>query len=255
MPGRAATFTLGSVRAWVDDGDSCLLLGSAGCVGRVVREEARATLIVPPEVIKQAVSDVYALLTISSALLIGGLGGALIHAGAVVHPTGGAWLLVGDSHSGKSTTCAGLIRAGWGFLSDDHVVLLPTGAGIELEGWLRPFHLDEGWEAGEIRGRRTTVDPDRLAPGRWRRTGSLAGFLVTEVRPNVPTRLERLARADGLASLIRQSPWLLTDRVSANSGLPFLTSVAAGPCFALRLGKDTYGAPERLSAVLDALPA
>ena len=67
-------------------------------------------------------------LTLSSALLLGRIGRALIHAAAVVDPFDRGWLLVGDSHAGKTTTCATLISAGWRFVADDQVVLRTDGS-------------------------------------------------------------------------------------------------------------------------------
>jgi hypothetical protein len=67
--------------------------------------------------------DVFAALTVAAALLLNRQGKLLLHAAAFVAPDGLAWLLIGDSHSGKSTTCASLMRYGLAFLADDQVVV------------------------------------------------------------------------------------------------------------------------------------
>ncbi len=50
----------------------------------------------------------------------------LIHAGAVTTPTGGAMLLPAGSGGGKTTLVAGLIRAGFGYLSDEAAAVDPV---------------------------------------------------------------------------------------------------------------------------------
>src|SRR5690606_33365128 len=95
-----------------------------------------------------ACADLYSMLTLSAALLLGRLERTPIHAAAVVAPNGQALLLAGDARVGKSTTTVNLITAGWDYLSDDQIVLERAGADLRVEGWPRLFYLDEGWEAG-----------------------------------------------------------------------------------------------------------
>jgi hypothetical protein len=50
----------------------------------------------------------------------------LIHSGSVVSPSGNAVLIPGRSGSGKSTLVAGLVRAGFGYLSDEAAAIDPV---------------------------------------------------------------------------------------------------------------------------------
>lgn len=244
------TLELGSVAAWVvPENDGALLRGSGGRrEGLVDLGGLRATLRVGMEESSAARSDVYSMLTVSAALLLGRLNRALLHAAAVETPAGEGWLLAGDARSGKSTTCINLIHSGWDFLSDDQVVLYRNAAidSLRIEGWARPFHIDEGWEEGTPGGRRVTLDPFDVRPGALRRTASLAGLILTEVRADQPTELEPLPPGDALVGLIRQSPWLLADRAAAAEILDMLRQVASGPAFRLYLGRDTFRDGERL---------
>lgn len=194
----------------------------------------------------------FTLLTLASALLLNRMGGALVHAAAVAPEGKGAWLLAGDSFSGKTTTSVNLIRGGWSYLSDDHVVLSahPDGGGVGVEGWPRAFHLDEGFDRGVSTGSRGTVDPGALAPGRWRRSAPVAGLLFPRVEADRPTALERIDAGDALARLIRQSPWLLSDPPAAPAVLRLMQCAANLPAYALRLGTDTFRHPARLLEVL-----
>jgi hypothetical protein len=224
-----ATLALDRVAAWVDDvrGQVVLRGGlpSSGGVLNLVR--GRGRLRVDPARGPDAAADLYSLLTVSAALLLLVQGRALVHAAAVVAPDGGAWLLVGDARSGKSTTCTTLASAGWGYLSDDQVVLSSREDGLAVEGWLRPFHLDG--------------------------TARLAGTIFPTVSADEPTRLTAFSAGNALARLVRQTPWLLAYRPTCPDVLALLTRVVAGGAFSLRLGRDTYRKPARLAARLAGL--
>jgi hypothetical protein len=169
-----------------------------------------------------------------------------------VAPDGRAWLLCGGTFSGKTTTCLSLVRRGWDYLADDHVVLgLDDDGRVQVEGWPRPFNLDEGYAEGASAGVRRRVDPARYGPGRWRPRARLAGVLFPRVEPDRPTALTPLGGMDSLTGLLRQSPWLLGDPPAAPALLALLERTSAYPAYALSLGRDCYADGARLETVLD----
>lgn len=256
-PDCAPSLQLGTVSASMSaDGDRMFLRGSAGgATGVIQLSDHRAEILAGRGAPAQLVSDLYSMLTISAAILLGRLGRALVHSAAVVAPGGGGWLLAGDAGSGKSTTCVNLISSAWDYISDDQVVLYRGVASdaIGVEGWPRPFHVDVGWEEGELRGRRRSMNPSEVGPGRWRRTATLSGTVFPEVVAEARTRLERLTGADALSRLVRQTPWLLADRFSSERILALLVAVAERPAFRLRLGRDGYSDRDRLLDCLQPL--
>lgn len=258
LPAGPPGLRIGAASAWVDDAAARVELrctgGSSGAVD-LARGEA-ALIPVPGDLAEDGVAawDLFCLCTLSSALLLGRMHRALVHAAAVVAPDGGAWLLAGDAHAGKSTTSVNLISAGWRFVSDDNVVLFRGADGsISVEGWPRRFHLDEGWETGAPLHRRGEVDPHERWPGRWLRAAPLAGLLFPRVAAHLPTELAPLPAGDALAGLMRQSPWLLADRAAAPEVLGLLRAACERPAFALRLGLDSYRDTDRLLQVLEPL--
>jgi hypothetical protein len=256
-PGGAPELRLGTAAARVE-GEEAVLWGTHGLRGTVDLASRRAALSAPapsgdPVADVDAAWEVYSGCTLSCALLLGRMRRALVHAAAAVDPAGGCWLLVGDAFSGKTTTCVNLVSAGWRYLSDDHVVLEADGSdgGVTVEGWPRPFHLDEGFAAGAPSGVRMPVDPRERWPGQWLRAAPLAGLLFPRVEADRPTALEPAHAADALAALLRQSPWLLADRGAAAGVLALLGHAASAPSHGLRLGLDTYADPARLAMRLD----
>lgn len=251
-PAEPRTLHLGGVDAWVS-GDSARLIGGAWLDGRIALDGGTAELRLAEDAEDAEAASwlLYSAGTLAAALLLGRMGRALAHAAAVAPPAGDAWLMVGDSRAGKTTTCANLVSGGWSYLSDDHVVLYRDSAGrVCAEGWPRAFHLDEGWAAGAVTRRRGDTDPHARWPGRWRRTAPLAGLLFPRVAADAPTALEPAAGPDALQGLLRQSPWLLADRGCAPQVLELLRGAALLPSHALRLGLDTYTDPARLVRVV-----
>ncbi|HEX8905638.1 MAG TPA: hypothetical protein VF771_12380 [Longimicrobiaceae bacterium] len=251
----APVLRLGSADVWVAAAAGrAVFRCTAGSAGEA--DLARGVVHLHPaafgEETREAVAwDVYNMCTLSCAMLLARMHRSLAHAAAVVAPDGGAWLLAGDTHAGKSTTSVNLIEAGWRFVSDDHVVLFRGGDGrIRVEGWPRYFHLDEGWEDGSPLHRRGEIDPHERWPGRWLRTAPLAGLLFPRVEADRPTELAPMAGTEALAGLMRQSPWLLADRACAAEVLSFLRAACEHPAYALRLGLDTYRDTARLLEVL-----
>jgi hypothetical protein len=246
---------LGAASAWVDDARA-VLRADAGCACEADLARGDATLVVPPGADAEGPAewDVFSLCTVTAALLLGRMHRALVHAAAVVAPGGGCWLLVGDTHAGKSTTTVNLIEAGWRFVSDDHVVLFRGMDGrLSVEGWPRRFHLDEGWAEGAPGRVRGEIDPHARWPGAWTRVAPLAGLIFPRVNANQWTTLTDLTPVSALGGLMRQSPWLLADRGCAAEGLDFLRSVCKLPAYGLHLGLDTYRDTRRLLSVLHVL--
>jgi hypothetical protein len=247
------TFRLFRVSAWVDgERDQARLHGGDPRAAGLVDLSTRHAVLQAPATDDVRGGDLFMMLTIASALLLGRLGRALVHAAAAVAPDGRTWLLVGDTHAGKTTTTINLLRTGWRFLSDDHVVLSarPTGE-LWVEGWPRALHVDEGWDRGEITGRRVAREPGVFGAERWQRSAPLAGLIFPRVDADRPTRAAPLDSVTALTRLIRQTPWFLSDRTAAPDLIRVLQHAAALPSMELSLGRDTYDDPVRLRACLD----
>jgi hypothetical protein len=250
-PGGEPEMELVGIGGWLQ-GDEVLIADPKGRIGgRVQLSARRATLRMAAGDDAPQIVEASAALTMAAALLLGRLGRPLVHGGAVMAPGGGAWILAGGSFSGKTSTTITLIRAGWDWLSDDHVVLGGgPGAPLWVEGWPRRFNLDHGYAAGESQGVRSRVDPEGFGPGRWRRRAPLAGILFPRVEAERPTAVEPLHPAAALAQLLRHTPWLLADAGAAGPVLALLREVCSRPAYTLRLGNDTYCNTHALQLVL-----
>lgn len=246
---------LRALRGWVAGPEGRVVLREdSGALGAEVDLAAgvAAVRIADPEAAAGALSvETFGALTISAALLLTRLGRALVHAAAVVAPDGRAWLLAAGTFGGKTTTCVNLIRAGWNWLSDDHVVLGEGADGsLRAEGWPRRFNLDHGHGEGAPRSVRSRVDPERFGPGKWVRNAPLGGIFLPRVEAELPTQISRAHPAAALGRLVEQAPWLLADRAGAPRILALLQRAASLPAYDLRLGTDVYCDVKWLQTVL-----
>jgi hypothetical protein len=250
LPDAAPLLELRRLRVWMlPSGTHALLADTAGHLSAEVDLDARrATVHIPDpqRAAAEAAVEVFAALSVASALLLTRLGRALVHAAAVVVPGGGALLFAGGTFSGKTTTCLTLARVGWEWLSDDHVVLGDDGAGgVSVAGWPRRFNLDTG-PAGRPAGVRMRGDP----PAGWRASAAAGALVFSRIEAALPTALEPVAPAAALGMLLDQSPWLLADRAGARPVLALLQCAARLPAFALRLGLDSHHDPAVLRTAL-----
>lgn len=248
------------VFCWVDDAaghaELATLSGGHGTIDLVTGE---ARLVPAPDVIPASgapAAELRAMCAITAALLLGRREGALVAASAVIAPDGAGWLLVGDASSGKSTTVASLVTSGWSYLADEEVLLHEGANGaVWLEGWPRTAALEDGGAMVQMVRGRPVAGSSRLARGRWRRTAPLTGVLLTRLTPDAPTRLERANADEVLGALVRATPWLLADHVSAGHVLALLRQASRVPAHHLRLGLDTYGDVVRLASCMRPLEA
>ena len=245
--------TLDGVSLWLHD-DRGVMQGRTPVLGAIDFQNQRADVRLPIGADDDSLrGEAYSMLTIATAMLLLHQGAALIHAGAVAAEDG-AWLLVGDTHSGKSTTCLNLIRGGCAHLADDQVVLTQKRDVISVHGWPRDFHLDEGWRSGERAGRRSTIDPSDFTL-RTMRVAPLAGSIMVRVDGESPSTVSRAAPTEALAALVRQAPWFLADRTRARRGFELLSRAASLPAYSLSAGSDVYTDADRLMRVLSGIIA
>jgi hypothetical protein len=244
---------LGTARAVRLPDGTIALFGESATSGRLDLERQRAVIEVDlaGDHSTVAAHDAYSMLTIAAALMLGLKGMALVHAGAVADRSGMAWMVVGDSHAGKTSTCTALVEAGWSFLADDQIIIANEPDGTRVWGWPRRAHLDGGWMRGEVTGVRETVNLVERWPQRVMQSAPLAGVLLPRVIAHERTEARAAHPAGILTALIRQSPWLVSDQLVAARVLPLLQAAATTRAYDLVLGRDSYARGDVLQSRLE----
>jgi hypothetical protein len=161
----------------------------------------------------------------------------LVHAGAVSSPSGDGLVLTGSSGAGKTTLVAALVRAGFGYLSDETAPFDPVSRR------LFPFPRLLALKAGsvdlfpEVGGQAVALGDQWFVPATALRPGSVgepcvARWLIS-IRYEIgqPTVLAETTRADAVMDLCRNAMNL---HHYGGRALPLLADVArAAHCYRL----------------------
>ncbi|HEV3467736.1 MAG TPA: hypothetical protein VG148_00330 [Pyrinomonadaceae bacterium] len=187
-----------------------------------------------------------------------------LHSAAVVGPSGGrAALLAGASGSGKTTLTLQLAAAGWGYLSDDVLLLSEGGGRVEARPLRRDFAATQATAAAvgltERTGRPTRADsklrftPHTFFPGGFVESCSPEALFFPSVTRDAETRVSEVSRPEALLRLLRMCPWACYDR-PASAGYLRVLSLVAGQCraYELRAGTDLLAEPGRAASLLAA---
>ena len=186
-----------------------------------------------------------------------------LHAAGVVTREGRGLLIVGASGSGKSTLTLGLIRQGWGYLSDDAVLLRFHSEEVEALAFRKNFYIDAsaaiahsdlplGEEAPDTSGgrkRRVCIEaayPQQQAAGCIPRV-----LLFSRIVPRAHSTLLPLDRLSALKRLLAGSGPQLFDRGTMSEHLGVLQRlVQQTATYELEAGLDLYRQPSQLGHFL-----
>jgi len=185
-------------------------------------------------------------------------------AGIAAYPDLGI-LLVGGSGSGKSTLTIGLIRQGWGYLSDDALLLRQQPQGVEALAFRKPFSIDADvatayadlplGEAGEHPSgkRKRRVDIQDVYAGQYRSRCHPVVLLFPSIVAAAQSTLCPLDRPQALGYLLTHSgPHLFDRRTMAQHVETLKHLVQQTTPYALSAGRDLYAQPGRLVHLLHA---
>lgn len=176
----------------------------------------------------------------------------LLHASGAVDPQGRAWLFSGDSGSGKSTLAYALARRGWTVLGDDGVVVEIAHGVVQALPWRDPLMVSENLTPAfpELENHQAlpdTADPRRRAPVQVAAAARAPVAALVFVHRAELRLMERITPVQALASLVRQSPWVILNDRHSPFHLAALQRVARLPAF--RLGHT----PAELHGIADVL--
>lgn len=170
-------------------------------------------------------------------------------AGVVVPDRETGVLIVGPSGSGKSTLASELASAGWGYLSDDELLLSLSDKKVEARGFRSFFALTPVDLTSSLK---SCFEPARVfaAP----RVHSVVPSFVffTAISGAKETQLHELTQAETMSRLIRACPWATYDTAIAGANLQLLSELARQvKGFDLRAGTDLLE-PGRASLIIRA---
>jgi hypothetical protein len=180
-----------------------------------------------------------------------------LHAGGVEHGGTGV-VLPAVSEAGKTTLVAGLVRAGFGYLSDEAVAI--DRDTLEIHPYRKPLSIDTGaWPLFPELEPHADLPTDAYKTDQWQvppaaiRPGALGGpcrvdlVVFPRYDRDAPTTLEPMRRAEALVELAKNT---FGFDVQGRAALDLLAEAVRGAeCFELVMG-DLDGAVELVSALV-----
>ena len=182
-------------------------------------------------------------------------GGLALHAGGVRRADGAVIGLPGASGAGKSTLVGALVRAGWDYLTDEALGLLPD---LDVVGYPKPVALDQA--SRRLLGLAAPDDPAPDLPiaelrpdvvASSGRVGRLDALVLPRHEAGVEAALVPVDAADRLATI---AGFALNLGAAGAAGLRALVAAAASvPCWELRFDRPEDAVEQLRALYLTAL--
>ena len=160
-------------------------------------------------------------------------------AGVVIPKSNDGVLIVGPSGSGKSTLTLQLARSGWGYLSDDELLLSIAGETVEARGFRSFFALAPAAAATAAGKSKTCFEPASVFAAPPVSQTVPRFVLFTSVNGAHETHVSELSQSETMTRLLRACPWATYDTAVAGPHLQLLSQLARQTKgFALEAGAD-----------------
>ena len=186
-----------------------------------------------------------------------------LHAAGVVNPAGPCVLIIGPSGSGKSTLTIGLLRAGWGYLSDDAVLLRRGEGGIDALALRKPFSVDIATSADHADvplgpapprapgGHKRRYDVQVAYPAQYCSRSRPTVLVFPRIVRDTRSTLAPLSRAAALGRLFAQSGPEMFERQSLPGHAAVLVRLLRqASSYDLCAGADLHHRPMSLASLL-----
>jgi hypothetical protein len=185
-----------------------------------------------------------------------------IHSAGVVPPgSDRAAMIAGPSGCGKSTLTTQLAKCGWGYLSDDILLLQGTEQKVEVHAFRRFFALTANtlaaaklWppavneSSGGLKERITPQEHFQTQPIQQAIPGTIIFSAVTQ---EDRSRIEHLSEAESMTRLLRLCPWASYDIPTSGDHLRMLGWLAKSTsAFVLLAGIDILENPKLAAEVV-----
>ena len=185
-----------------------------------------------------------------------------LHA-AALQMEGQGLLLIANSDCGKSTLAYSLVRQGWGYLSDDAILLDATCPAIRAHPFRRAFGLDfEAQDffpelaAGTYRRQfaeeeKWAMNVNQLYPTQAAEEGTPRVLVFPQIVDDTTSRLVEIGQAEALFEVVGQSAFLSVEPDMAPVHMDALRSlVEQTRHYRLLSGRDIVENPSRASELL-----
>ncbi len=202
------------------------------------------------------------LLALGLLAVLGPRGFFLIHAAGLVYNDAGL-IISARTHSGKSSLAMGLVLEGWGYLSDDMLLVSRAGKGLEARGLGSDFRLDDNalarFPSLTSGDQQPAADKhhfkvDTLFPHRYVAVCRPRVLIIPEIVDAAESSLEPITPGTVLTHLLSQTSILSRDTSHAAAHIDVLRTLALSlKAYRLFSGRDVYRNPRLAHTLLSPL--
>lgn len=197
------------------------------CRSRLTIDKHASTAVVTVDedaasLLKPSHPALFLFLTFALVHALQDRGRYILHGAAVCDEDGQGILMLGESDTGKSTLTMSMIKQGWGYLSDDSLVVTRSDQGIVTTPFRTDFGLDpvaeeffpgiaEGAEPWLFGGEKWRIRIRELFPSLARPVCRPRMLVFPELDPRAESHLEPMDAGRAIVGLMRQASFLSTD--------------------------------------------
>jgi len=203
------------------------------------------------------------LVAISLAILLRAHGWFPLHAAGLTREERGV-LLTARSGSGKSTAALSLVRDGWGYLSDDTVLLRAENDQINAYSFRRNFCVDpdaashfpeldaSDWPPALSNASKWQIDPAQIYPGQSVATCTPSLIVLPDLADTSESRVEPVGTKPALEQLLNQGGFFLAPGSdAADRHLTVLRRlIEQARTYRLHAGRDVLEHPRTVHTLL-----
>ncbi len=184
--------------------------------------------------------------------------------GAGVINNGRGYLILGPSGSGKSSLALSLVNQGWGYASDDALLLDTNKSELIVHSFRKNFYVDfqlvkQFPELKNLMRMHNSKESDKfffnpedIRPGRFHPQFVPEKIVFCAVTGRKTSTIQEIYKKDALLRLLPQSASVFFNRLYAQKQIDALQRlVRQTKCYQLDAGLDLYNNPEKAAELLE----
>jgi len=173
------------------------------------------------------------------------------------------YLLLGPSGSGKSNLSLNLVRKGWGYASDDALVINGNESDISVLSFRKQFYIDsvltehfpelncEIQNHGQIKSEKYFIDLEKVWPGRFQQQLVPDKVVFCRVSNGENSKIRPISKKDALLRLLPQSVSVFFNQAFAKKQIDVLKRlIQQTNCYQLDAGLDVYNDAQKAASIL-----
>jgi hypothetical protein len=185
-----------------------------------------------------------------------------LHGAGLTH-NGSGCLFLGPSGSGKSSLALNLVKQGWGYASDDALLMKGNSPEVSALSFRKYFYIDPKLAKrfpelgpslinhGQIEAEKCFIDLDDVWPGRFQPEFVPEKVVFCHVTHQEASRIASISKKDALLRLLPQSASVFFNRCFAEKQIDALKRlVEQTQCYAFDAGLDVYDDSKKATDML-----